>query len=337
MKEKFETGKLNPALLKKLLRKCQGKKDKRVIVGPKIGEDATVIDFSDRYLVVKTDPITYTSQEIGYFAPIINANDIVCRGAKPRWFLATILLPEKKTDSKLVEKIFKDIDRACKKLNVSVVGGHTEITPGISHPIVVGTMIGEVEKGKLITSSQARVGDLILLLKPIAIEGTAIIAREREKELRKRGYKRDFIERAKNLIFDPGISIVKEALLASNFCINAMHDITEGGILGALWELAFASRCGMIVFEDKISILKECKILCQEFNLDPLKLIASGSFILTANEREALKIIKVFAKENIECSVIGEIQEKSFGLKIKRGNKILKFSYPKRDEITKLF
>jgi hydrogenase maturation factor len=116
-----------------------------------------------------------------------------------------------------------------------------------------------------------------------------------------------------------------------------MHDITEGGILGALWELAFASRCGMIVFEDKIPILKECKILCQEFNLDPLKLIASGSFILTANEKEALKIIKVFAKENIECSVIGEIQEKNFGLKIKRGNKILKFSYPKKDEITKLF
>ena len=147
MKEKFETGKLNPALLKKLLEKYKGKKDKRVIVGPKIGEDATVINFFDRYLVVKTDPITYTSENIGYFAPIINANDIACRGAWPRWFLATILLPEGKTDSKLIEKIFKDIDKACKELDVSVVGGHTEITPGISHPIVVGTMVGEVKKG----------------------------------------------------------------------------------------------------------------------------------------------------------------------------------------------
>jgi len=337
MKEKFQAGKLNPALLKRLLKKCQGKKDKRVIVGPKIGEDATIIDFSDRYLVVKTDPITYTSQKIGYFAPIINANDIACRGAKPRWFLATILLPERKTDSELVEEIFKDIDRACKELGVSVVGGHTEITPGISNPIVVGTMIGEVEKEKLIITSQARVGDLILLVKPVAIEGTAIIAREKEKELRKRGYKDNFIKRAQNLIFNPGISIVKEALLASKFDVHAMHDITEGGILGALWELSFASKCGMVVFEDKIPILKECKILCQEFNLDPLKLIGSGSFILTASEKEALEIIKLFTKEKIECAVIGEIQEKSFGLKIKRGNKILKFSYPKRDEITKIF
>ena len=171
-------GKLPLPLLDKLLTRF-APSDPRIIVGPRTGEDAAVFDFGDRYLVAKTDPITFATNEIGWYAVNVNANDVAVMGATPRWFLATVLLPAGQATAEMAERIFADISDACAALGVSLAGGHTEITHNLDRPIICGTMLGEIAKERLITTAGARPGDAVLLVKPVPIEGTALIALER--------------------------------------------------------------------------------------------------------------------------------------------------------------
>jgi len=213
--EKFTLGKLKHKYLAQLLSNLDIH-DNRVIMGSKIGEDAAVIDIpGENYLVLKTDPVTFATVEIGYYAVIINVNDLVCTGAKPKWFQSTILLPDKLTSNELIENIFKSIHNTCKSMGITVVGGHTEITPGLDRPIVIGSLVGEVEKNNVVLTSGAKTGDALILTKGIFIEGTSIIGREKEKELMKRDFSHDFVEKCKNYLYNPGISVFKEALLAN--------------------------------------------------------------------------------------------------------------------------
>ncbi|MHC4455110.1 MAG: AIR synthase related protein, partial [Planctomycetota bacterium] len=233
----FRVGKLNINLLDELLSTFEVK-DPRVIVGPKVGEDAAVIDFGDKYLIATTDPITFTSYKMGWYMVNVNANDIAVMGGVPKWLLVSIFLPENKTDEKLVKEIFRDIKNAAEELGVFLCGGHTEITQGLDRPMVSGHMLGEVDKGKLVANSNAKVGDEIILTKAIAIEGMALLAREREKELTAK-YGNLFVKRVQNYLHDPGISVVKEAIIANQAAdIHAMHDPTEGGLASGLLELA---------------------------------------------------------------------------------------------------
>lgn len=338
MRKKLPLGKIDFSLLERLLRKYQDRIDSRVIIGPRLGEDAAVIDFPDRYLVAKTDPITFVTEEIGWYAVQVNANDIATRGAVPRWFLATVLLPENKTSEKLVESIFSQIKNACEELDITIVGGHTEITYNLERPIIVGCMLGEVEKHKLVSTSGAKPGDVIILTKGIIIEGTAIIAREKKEELEAKGYKKDFLKRCQNYLYNPGLSVVKEALLANKLEVHAMHDPTEGGLAAGLYEIALASQVGLLVEIQKIPILKEAKILCEEYNLDPLRTITSGSLIIVTSFKNARKIMLLLEENGIKASLIGEIKERGFGLKITKGDmqkQDLKISA--KDEITKIF
>ncbi|MBA7707167.1 Thiamine-monophosphate kinase [subsurface metagenome] len=166
--EFFPTGKIKSKILSQLLDKyCSSKIDDRVILGSRIGEDAAVIDMGDKYLVAKTDPITFATDQIGYYVVNINVNDVVCTGAKPKWFQATILLPQKNTTNSLIENIFKDIHDTCKSMGIAVIGGHTEITPKLDRPMVIGSLLGEVEKEKLVQTSGAEPGDAIILNKSI--------------------------------------------------------------------------------------------------------------------------------------------------------------------------
>jgi len=331
-------GKIDFSLLEKFLKKYQSKPDSRVVIGPKIGEDAAVIDYPDRYLVAKTDPITFATEEIGWYAVQVNANDIATRGAVPRWFQATILLPENNTTAQLVDKVFSQIYHACDQLNISVVGGHTEISYHLDRPIVVGCMLGEVCKDKLVSTSGAKPGDVIILTKGIVIEGTSIIAREKELELVKKRYQEKFIRKCKNFLYDPGISVVKEALLANQTVIHAMHDPTEGGLAGGLYEIAFASQAGLLVETENIPILEESKILCAEYHLEPLRTITSGTLIIVAPQKSAKRIADILKAEHIESSIIGEIKENSFGVKIINNQGILEnLKYTAKDEITKIF
>lgn len=337
MKKSLPLGKLKFDILENLLEQYPGILDDRLIVGPKVGEDAAVIDFPDRYLIAKTDPITFATNEIGWYAVHINANDVAIRGAKPRWFQPAILLPEGKATESLVEEIFRQISRACRELGVTIVGGHTEITPTLNRPIVVGSMLGEVAKEKLITTSGARPGDDVLLTKGIVIEGTAIIARERQEDLRKRGYDEPFIRRCMDYLYDPGISVVKDALLANQFKIHSMHDPTEGGLATGLYETARASSVGMLIYEDKIDLLPDSRRLCGEYGLDPLGTITSGSLVVIADSENAGKVLQAYRESGLKASVIGTVKEETFGVKIIRDGALEDLQWSEKDEITRIF
>ncbi len=331
----FRVGKLPIKLLDELLGAI-GKKDPRIIVGPKVGEDAAVIDFGDKYLIAKTDPITFTTYKIGWYMVNVNANDIATMGGTPRWLLASIFLPENKTDSKLVKEIFRDIEKAAEELGIALCGGHTEITHGLDRPMVSGHMLGEVDKDKLVTNSNARAGDEILLTKGIAIEGMALLAREKEKELSEK-YGDLFVKKVQNYLYDPGISVVREALIANQAAnIHAMHDPTEGGLATGLFELARVSDTGVVIYADKINCLEEARVLCSEYNLDPMGVIASGALLIVIDPDDREAVLSKLAQDGIECSVIGSLTEKEEGLKIIKNGETRDLPFFEVDEITKV-
>ena len=337
--EKFTLGKLKHDYLAKLLSNIEIQ-DSRVIMGSKIGEDAAVIDIPGKnYLVAKTDPITFATDEIGYYAVIVNVNDLVCTGAKPKWFQSTILLPENLTTTKIVEKIFSSIHITCKSMGITVVGGHIEITPGLDRPIIVGSLIGEVEKKKLVLTSGAEPGDALILTKGIFIEGTSIIGREKEKELIQKGFNRDFIEKCKNYLYDPGISVFKEALVANkHYKIKSMHDPTEGGLGCGIAEVAIASNTGVIIEREKVNILPEPSELSEAFNINPMGTISSGSLLIAIDNKFSSELVDLLKKNEINAEKIGEFVSKKNGLKIKeKDGKIKPLKYSETDEITKIF
>ena len=330
----FPIGKLDYRLLEKFLG-LNPIKDPRVIVGPRIGEDAAVIDFGKKYLVAKTDPITFTTHRIGWYAVNVNANDIAAMGATPKWFLATLLLPEGKTNAKLATQIFRDIIKSTQKLNITLCGGHTEISYKIDRPIVIGHMLGEVEKNKLVVNAHAKPGDDLLLTKGIAIEGTAIIAREKAAVIRKK-FDKKFLKRAQAFIDKPGLSVVADALLANKTAqIHAMHDPTEGGLATGILELAKASGTGVIIDAEKIPCYEETEQICEFFNIQPLGLIASGALLIALDPKDTKEVITILSKNGITCTLIGKITKKSEGLRLIRNGKIIKMPLFKADEITK--
>jgi len=333
----LEIGKLDFNLLKGLLEKYTIL-DPRVVIGPKIGEDAAVIDGGEgtnHYWVVTSDPITFTTEEMGYYGVVVNVNDIATRGAIPKWFLATLLFSEEDTDGNLIEKVFRQIHQACQRFGVSFVGGHTEITPGIERTILVGHMIGEVRKERLVTASGAKDGDLLLLVKGVCIEGTSILAREREEELLAKGKSLSFIERAKNFIFDPGIDILRPALVACDaVSVHSMHDPTEGGLINGVVEMAMASEKELEVDLEKVPIYEESRILCQEYGMDPLRVIASGALLLTISPSDSSHLEEAFQKASIPLQVIGKVRQGPARVLAKDGKEIHPLS---RDEILKIY
>lgn len=333
----LKTGKLELPLLEKFLKKYS-LLDFRVKVGPKIGEDAAVIDLgksSDRYWIVTSDPITFTTEEIGYYGVVVNVNDIATRGGTPKWFLATLLFPEKGSTQTLVEKVFRQIHKACLRFGVSFIGGHTEITPELDRLILSGYMIGEVKKEKLVQTSGARVGDLLLLAKGICIEGTSIIARDKEEDLMKRGYSHSFLKRAKRFIFEPGIDILKVSQIACRSSkIHAMHDPTEGGLINGIHEMAIASKKEFEVDLEKVPIYKESKILCQEYGINPFGTIASGALLLTLSPDGFPDLQRAFKRASIPIQIIGKVKRGSPKVLGKDGKEIKPFE---RDEILKIY
>jgi len=330
-------GKLPGDLLQAVLDK-QVSHDPRVIVGPRVGEDAAVIDLGDRYLVATADPITFATDDLGWYALHVNANDIVVRGATPRWFLATLLLPGGRTDEENVRALFGQLAEACADLEVTLVGGHTEVTHGIDRPIVAGTMLGDVARDRLVTTAGARIGDAIVLTKGVPLEGAAIIAREREAELRARGVPPAVIRRARNFLRVPGISVRPEAEIACELAaVHAMHDPTEGGVATALHELAAAAGVGLRVDRDRITLLPEGRALCDAFGLDPLGTIASGALLMTLAPAEAGIVIHALAREGIDSHFIGQVVPPEQGVTLTDGARQWPLPTFARDEIARIF
>jgi len=328
-------GKLRPAFLADLFARHVGP-DPRVVVGPRVGEDAAVLDIGDRYLVATTDPITFVTEDLGWYALVVNANDLAVRGAVPRWFLATCLFPAGHTSEADVAALFAQIGAACHAQGVALVGGHTEVTPGLDRPIVVGTMLGEVEKTRLVTTGGARPGDALVLTKGVPVEGTSIIARARDAELRARGYDDAWLARARGML--ARLSVVPEALLAAALVpVHAMHDPTEGGVATALWELADAAGVGLAVEAERIPVLAEGAALCREFGLDPLGTIASGALLLALAPADAGVVLHALARDGIDAAFIGRVVPREAGVVLTRGGQPGSLPRFDQDEITRLF
>ncbi len=331
----YPAGKLPIPDLARLLSRYTSR-DSRIVVSPGIGKDATVISIGDRYIVVKTDPITFATDQIGWYVVHVNANDIAVMGGIPRWFLATLLLPEGKTNQEKVEEILAQIDKSCREIGVILCGGHTEITYGLDRPLVIGHMLGEIEKEKLVVPENVRPGDKIILTKGIAIEGTALIAREKRELSKVLG--KEFIERCQQLLTSPGISILREARLAQEVAtIRAMHDPTEGGLATGIHELAMAAQVGMIIEMEKIFILPETITLCRTLKLDPLGLLASGALLIVAAATEAPQVVSALRKVNIPTEIIGTITDKEKGVKLQKKGKLVDLPVFSRDEVARLF
>jgi hydrogenase expression/formation protein HypE len=333
---KLPLGKLPPEILSSIITKAPIS-DPRIILGPGIGLDCAVVEMGDTCLVFKSDPITFTSDEIGWYAVQINANDIATTGAIPRWFLVTTLFPEENTTEQSVEEISSQVFNACRALGISVIGGHTEITYGIDRPIIAGTMIGEVAREKLITPKGVSPGDRVLLTKGIPIEGTAIIAREFSGELQKCCSDTE-IQTASNYLHKPGISVVQDAKLAAQAgTVSAMHDPTEGGLSGALWELAEACQYTLVIDPQAVIISPLSDKICRTVGVDPMGTIASGALLLTCPSGDSKEICQALGIENIACTEIGSVVDGPPQVLTSISKGTIPLPRPERDEITKLF
>lgn len=301
----FPPGKLPGELLSRILPTLQ-RDDPRVLIGPQVGTDAAAIDMGANVLIVKSDPITFPTDDAAWYLVNVNANDIACMGGTPRWLLVTALLPEATTTETLVLDIFASLRSACDELGIVLVGGHTEITIGLDRPILIGSMLGEATRDELIDPGSVRPGDALLLCKGIAIEGTSILAQELENSTAD-GIDPSVIATACNFLKHPGISVVNAAqvLRDSGARVNALHDPTEGGIATAIREISAASGHGLEVNLDAIQVYPETMAICEALGLDAFGLIASGALLAAVPADDVPVAIAGLEQANIPCARIG--------------------------------
>jgi hydrogenase expression/formation protein HypE len=312
-------GKLPGDLLGRLLER-HSIHDERVLIGPGMGRDAAAIQFGKTALVVKTDPITFPTERSALHLVHVNANDLACQGAVPRWLLVTALLPHGSTTAESAASMFADLNAAAAQIGVSVIGGHTEITIGLDRPILVGTMLGEVAVDRLIDPRHAAPGDRLLMTKSAGIEGTVVLADEMRSLLVSRGVSGDMIDAAAAMIEDPGISVLAEAqALCAVDAVDALHDPTEGGIAAAVRELALASGCGVMISRDAIPIAPETVAIAAALNIDPLGMLASGS-LLAAVPRECMEAAEdALIAAGIPYAWIGKLTPPEAGMRVRTG------------------
>jgi hydrogenase expression/formation protein HypE len=295
--------------------------DPRVLVGPGIGRDSAAIEFGDRVLVVKSDPITFPSARPAFHLVHINANDIVCQGAIPRWLLVTALLPEGSTTAETISVLFSELNEAAAEIGVELIGGHSEITYGLDRPLLIGTMLGETTTAGLIDPAAAKPGDRILITKTAGIEGTALLAKHFGPNLLQSG-KADkaLIEAATAMIDMPGISVLAEArALAEAGAASALHDPTEGGIASAIRELATASNCGVLISRDAIPVAAETVHLAHVLSVDPLGLLSSGSLVASVPKDRIAEAEHALMPTGVPFAWIGKLTEPDLGLRMRTG------------------
>lgn len=310
-----------------------GNEDPRVLIGPRFGEDCAVVDIGHQYLVVKTDPVTFTARNLGWYAVHINANDIATMGARPQWFQSCLLFPPG-TGAETIRQVFQQIDETSRTLGVTVTGGHTEVTTAVSRPVVIGTMYGTVEKDKLVTADGARASNLVIMTKTAGLEGTSILVAEKTEELQLH-LSESMWQDALSLGQRFGISVVSEALLAAEYGATAMHDPTEGGIAMALYELASSSGKAMRIELDTIPVLPVTQKMCEYFQINPLGLISSGTLLFTIPPDQWPQLRERLEAEAIEAKVIGTVGKGS-GVAAFVNGKPTEFVYSERDELAKV-
>ena len=300
---KLPPGKIPIDILETVVFKNLGAERPEVTVGPAAGVDGAVLDLGDKSLIVSMDPITGAVERIGWLAVNVNANDVATFGVDPAFLFSCIMLPEN-ADSKTVDTICTQMNTAAKNLGIAIVGGHCESTPSLTNPIVVGCIMGTTKKSCYVTANGAKPGDKLILTKSAGIEGTAILASDREAELSK-AMSASTLRNAKN--FYRRISVVKDALTAyKTGGVHAMHDPTEGGVAGGVHEMADASGLGVKIREKTIPVQPETAQICSHFKIDPLQLIGSGALLISAEAESAENIVTSLSQQQISASIIGE-------------------------------
>lgn len=323
----MKIGKVPENILKRSVFKQIHTKRPEVVLGAGVGEDCAAVKLADNEtLVLSTDPITGTAQDIGRLAIQITANDLASAGAEPVGVLLTVLLPETVEEPEL-RHMMRQVEEACGAVNVQIMGGHTEVTAVVNQPLISVCGVGKVKDGRLISTAGAEPGMDILVTKWIGIEGTSILAKEKEKELRTR-FSAPFVEKAQRL--DAFLSVVPEAAVAVQSGVGAMHDVTEGGIFGALWELAEASGVGLEIDMKKIPIRQETVEVCEFFGINPYQLISSGCMLMAAADGNAL--VRALEREGIPAAVIGKATDGNDRV-LQNGGERRFLEPPKTDEL----
>lgn len=324
----FKIGKIPPEILESIVMnpiRQNGVRREDIVLRPKTGEDCSVIDLQGEMCVVSTDPITGAAKDIGYLAVQINCNDIFSAGAEPVGILLTVLLPEN-SDESVLEEIMGGALKGAEELGIEILGGHTEVTNAVLKPIVSAAVIGKSRQRKIIQTGSAKMGQDVIMTKWAGLEGTAIIAKEYEEVLlqclpvavvRSAQGMKDFL------------SVGRESLVAVGHGATAMHDATEGGVLGAVWEVAECSGLGVELWEEKIPIKEETRLICDAAKIDPLRLISSGTMIITTEN--GAELIEKLARLDNEAAIIGKITEEERVLVSANERKVLE--EPKSDAL----
>ncbi len=326
----MKAGKVSETILKRSIFKQIRTRREEVLLGAGVGEDCAAMKLEPgEIFVLSTDPITGTVKDIGTLAVQVTVNDLASSGAEPVGVMLTVLLPENITEEDIRE-MMGQVEEACSRFQIQVMGGHTEVTKAVNQPIISVTGVGKAKAGRLVTTSGARAGQDILVTKWIGIEGTSIIAKEKEEELRNR-FSGAFVERAKG--FDTYLSVLPEAALAAEFGISAMHDVTEGGIYGALWEMAEASGIGLEIDLKAIPIRQETVEICEYFGLNPYYLISSGCMLMAGDRGHDL--VRELEKAKIPAAVIGKAVEGK-ARRILNGEEEAYLERPRTDELYRI-
>jgi hydrogenase maturation factor len=331
-----KTGKLDLEQIESLFKGGLGHLRDDVIYGPAVGLDCGVVDIGNGfYGVLKSDPITFATERVGWYAVNVNANDIATSGATARWFLSTILLP-RSSSLQDADNVCRDIHEAAEALGVSVVGGHTEVTHAVNQIVVMGTMVGVVEKEKLIHPSNILPGDILLVTKGAAIEATAIAALEKSGKIIS-SLGEAVQKEAAGYLNDPGISIIPDAQILLKHDVHGMHDATEGGLRAAVYEMGKAAGLPVTLESDKVPVSFVTREICRLFNMDPLGAIGSGALLAALSEDSAKKAIVALAEIGIPSAIIGCFGSKGAESSEYRSGQVLPLNYEPHDEITKLF
>lgn len=326
----MQTGKIPEALLRRLIQDRITPISKDVLVRPAVGEDCAAVSFGDLVCVLSTDPITGAKKEIGRLSVHIACNDIASCGVEPLGLMVTLLAPPEVEEAD-IESVLEDVYRTAAALRVDILGGHTEITDAVTRYVISTAVIGKCTRPQLITTAGAKPGDDLIMTKYAGLEGTAIIANDHESEL-SRILTPDELLTAKQCL--DSISVVKEGIIAGKLSANAMHDITEGGLEGAVWELCEASSCGVLIDQSQIKILPVTTQICKFFNIDPLRLISSGSMLISTRHGEGL--VAELIAHDIPAAIIGRMMEPEEGRFMRWESLKREITPPVSDELYKV-
>ncbi|MDO4545249.1 MAG: AIR synthase family protein, partial [Bacillota bacterium] len=328
----LKAGKLESDLLKKLVFDKITYKSDAVKVRPGIGEDCAVIDFGAQECIMSTDPITAAVNDIGRLSIHITCNDVASNGVQPLGIMLAVMLPEGTTEEE-VGYIMGQAAETAGALNVEIIGGHTEITPAVKKPVIVSTAIGRTASGTSQDGNDMMPGDYIMMTKSVGLEGAGIIACDHEVHL-ENVLSEEEISRAKSFL--DLVSVVPEGVAAGKIGTHGMHDITEGGILGAVWEMCQISGKGAQVWKERIPIEPEAAKICEFFDIDPLRLISSGSMVIIVAEEKKDAMEAAMKEAGVSSAIIGRVEESAYGIKLKADGETVDVTPPSADEIYKV-